>query len=119
VKAGEYSLSDYNESTALYLEPGYDLNLTIDTEEFDESIVYKGIGEKPNNFLAKYYLYDEYNTLSFSKLKSMTDNDFFNSQMGYLEGVISILESSNLASDNFQTLQKQRFNFNMLEKNSV
>lgn len=116
IKAGDYSLSDYNESTALYLEPGYNLNLTLDTKAFDESIMYKGEGEKPNNFLAKYYLYDEQNTLGFSKLKSMSDNDFFEYKMGYYNGVMDLLESSNLENDNFKTNQKNRFNFNMLEQ---
>ena len=116
IKAGDYSLSDYNESTALYLEPGYNLNLTLDTKEFDESIMYKGDGEKPNNFLAKYYLYDEQNTLVFSKLKSMNDNDFFEYQMGYYNGLMDLLESSNLENDNFKTNQKNRFNYNMLEQ---
>jgi hypothetical protein len=51
---GEYTFSDGNETTTLYFEKGYDLKITLDTEEFDESIVYKGIGDKPNNFLAKY-----------------------------------------------------------------
>ena len=28
----------------MYLEPGYDLNITVNTKEFDETIKYTGIG---------------------------------------------------------------------------
>jgi len=57
--AGFYQFSDGVEFTSLYLKPGYDLNLTMDAKQFDESIVYKGKGEKENNFLAQKALLDE------------------------------------------------------------
>ena len=43
----------------LYLKDGDDLNLTMNAAEFDETIVYKGKGEKENNFLAQKALTDE------------------------------------------------------------
>ena len=48
-----YQLFDGTEQTSLYLKNGYDLALTMDAAQFDESIAYKGKGEKENNFLAK------------------------------------------------------------------
>ncbi|WP_073313247.1 TlpA family protein disulfide reductase [Aquimarina spongiae] len=50
---------DYNigkEYSAIYLTKGADLNLTIDTSQFDESIAYTGVGSGENNFLAEKYL---------------------------------------------------------------
>ena len=41
------------EGTTMFLKNGYDLTLTLDTKDFDETIVYKGKGANENNYLAK------------------------------------------------------------------
>lgn len=56
---GIYRLSDGNESTTMFLKNGYDLTMTLDTKDFDETIVYKGKGANENNYLAKKSLADE------------------------------------------------------------
>ena len=56
---GMYSFSDGRESTALYLAKDYDLNITLNTTEFDETVKYTGTGAENNNFLAKKYLINE------------------------------------------------------------
>ena len=91
VPRGNYSFSDGNESTALYLEPGYDLKISLNTEQFDETIIYKGIGDKPNNFLAKYYLYNEQKVLGYKTKESMTELEYFNHQSDYFKGLYQLL----------------------------
>ena len=59
VETGRYSLYDGKEYTSIYLKNGYDINLKLDTKEFDETIKYDGIGAEPNNFLAKMALLKE------------------------------------------------------------
>lgn len=56
---GIYRLSDGNESTTMFLKNGYDLTMTLDTKDFDETIVYKGKGANENNYLSKKSLADE------------------------------------------------------------
>ncbi|CAM1354299.1 TlpA family protein disulfide reductase [Tenacibaculum insulae] len=56
---GYYSFSDGKESSSIYLENGYAINLNMDAKEFDESIVYSGNGSDVNNFLAQKYLTKE------------------------------------------------------------
>jgi thiol-disulfide isomerase/thioredoxin len=46
-----------NESTAMFLKGGENVNLTIDTEFFDETIIYEGSAE--SSYLAKKYLLEE------------------------------------------------------------
>ena len=48
-----------NERTALYVKSGDSLELSIDTDEFDESLVYTGTGADYNNYLAEKYLLEE------------------------------------------------------------
>lgn len=56
---GLYRLNDGNEGTTMFLKNGYDLTLTLDTKDFDETILYKGKGAIENNYLAQKALLDE------------------------------------------------------------
>ncbi|GAB3828825.1 TlpA family protein disulfide reductase [Hymenobacter jeollabukensis] len=44
------------ETTHLFLTPGDQLQLTLDTEHFDESLRFAGTGANANNYLAQYFL---------------------------------------------------------------
>ncbi len=59
VEAGMFNFFDGKESTNLYLKNGYDLNITIDTKMFNETIKYSGNGSESNTFLAKKSLISE------------------------------------------------------------
>ncbi|PZR21583.1 MAG: TlpA family protein disulfide reductase [Flavobacterium psychrophilum] len=50
--AGFYQFFDGIEQASLYLKPGFDLTMNVDGKKFDETLAYKGKGEKENNFLA-------------------------------------------------------------------
>ncbi|UMB52946.1 TlpA family protein disulfide reductase [Lutibacter sp. A64] len=52
VKEGNYVLFDGKEQTTVYLKNGYDLDLTVNTAEFDETITYTGNGAEENNYIA-------------------------------------------------------------------
>ncbi len=51
--------SDGNETTEIFMKNGYDLNLTLNTDEFDETIKYTGEGANNNNYLAQRALLKE------------------------------------------------------------
>ncbi|MGJ8593825.1 MAG: redoxin family protein [Aquaticitalea sp.] len=59
VAPGVYNLFDGSESTTFFLKNGYDLNITINTEEFDETVTYSGEGSEHSNYLAKHSLLQE------------------------------------------------------------
>lgn len=73
---GYYTLNDGKERTTLYLKNGYNLNLTLDTKEFDETIAYTGKGAEANNFLAQKYLEKEKATANFKELYGLDENQF-------------------------------------------
>jgi thiol-disulfide isomerase/thioredoxin len=56
---GYYRIGDGTETSICFLKPNYDLNLTLNTAEFDESIKYSGLGSYENNYLAEKYLLEE------------------------------------------------------------
>lgn len=59
IAAGIFNFYDGNESASIFLKNGIELNITLDTEQFDETISYKGSGAASNNFLASYSLLKE------------------------------------------------------------
>jgi thiol-disulfide isomerase/thioredoxin len=61
-----------NETTAMYVKPGDHIQLSIDPNEFDETINYTG--SNPSNFLAKKYLLEE--NLGWRTLFSLPEADF-------------------------------------------
>jgi thiol-disulfide isomerase/thioredoxin len=114
VKSGEYTLTDFNESTTIYLEPGYNIHLSLNTAEFDESIKYEGIGEKPNNFLASYFLFNEINTISNKKYNLLSEDDHFNLETKKHKEIMLMLEKAVDNNESFVSLQKDKFNYMVL-----
>lgn len=53
VQDGLYLLFDGTEYFKIYLKKGYDLQVTMDANNFRETILYTGKGSDVNNFLAK------------------------------------------------------------------
>ncbi len=78
VKSGFYTFKYGNETSKIYLEPGYNLNLTLDTKQFDESIKYTGKGNKENNYLVQKFLNEESlaQFLSYKNLGVLDETDF-------------------------------------------
>ncbi len=109
VDKGSYSFSDGNESSAMYLAPGYDLKIKLNTKEFDESINYEGIGSENNNYLAKIYLYNEQNNLFalLSKKGPMNPDKFLKLQLNYDDGALKIIEEMNFSDKEFEKDQKE------------
>ena len=72
VADGNYYMNDGPESTELYLKNGYNLNMKMNSKEFDESIIYKGKGEAENNVLVKRtLLFEKYLSDEVSILKEV------------------------------------------------
>jgi thiol-disulfide isomerase/thioredoxin len=59
IKPGYYTMRFGGERASIYLSPGDSLHLSLDPEQFDESLVFKGIGSGCNNYLVGRYLLDE------------------------------------------------------------
>ncbi|MES2573624.1 MAG: TlpA disulfide reductase family protein [Bacteroidota bacterium] len=53
VEAGRYYFVNGEQYTIVYLKNGFDLQLKLDVQKFDESLIYKGKGAVENNFLAQ------------------------------------------------------------------
>jgi thiol-disulfide isomerase/thioredoxin len=49
-------ISNGQESTELFVQPGMDLNMTIDAKHFDSTVHYEGTGKELANFMARHVL---------------------------------------------------------------
>ncbi len=49
---GNFVIYDGSKSASVYLKNGFDLNVSLDTENFNETIKYEGFGAEANNYLA-------------------------------------------------------------------
>ena len=63
-----YKIHTSGESTLAFIKPSFDLEFSLNTKEFDETVKYKGKGAIENNYLAKKYLLIE----GFGKLRAYT-----------------------------------------------
>ena len=54
-----YQFTDGNEYAQLYLKNGDNINLTLDTKQFDETLKYTGTGAENNNYLVQKSLLSE------------------------------------------------------------
>ena len=111
---GYYSFYDYKESTSIYLEPGYDLTITLNTKEFDETIKYVGIGDRPNNFLASYFMFKEKNAIGNNAYKNMSAQEYFDHSMMTFEKSLTLLNQSNIDNESFTSKQNETFQFELL-----
>ena len=105
VTTGFYQFFDGSEYTQLYLKNGYDLLMTLNTKEFDESIAYKGNGSFENNVLAKKALDDEQ-----FELKHFTTDDetAFQNAFDTKKASDAKLLSDEKLDENFRTVMTKR-----------
>tara|TARA_B100000768_G_scaffold132212_1_gene122839 strand:+ start:954 stop:2348 length:1395 start_codon:yes stop_codon:yes gene_type:complete len=114
IKEGNFTFNDTRESTALYLAPGYSLDIYFDGEEFDETLKYSGIGERPNNFNASYFLFNEKNNLDYETYKKIENQEYFDHELKTYKSTIKLLNESDIENDKFLEVQVEKFRFKML-----
>jgi thiol-disulfide isomerase/thioredoxin len=76
ISSSYYNLAQGRERTQVYLEPKYNLTITLDTEYFDESISFNGIGSENNNFLKDKFLHKEVNLLDIPSIFKLDETEF-------------------------------------------
>jgi thiol-disulfide isomerase/thioredoxin len=76
LESGFYTLKIGRETTSIYLKNGDNIHVTLDTNQFDETITYTGIGSNENNYIAAKQLYEEKFTSDFKGLYSLEEDAF-------------------------------------------
>lgn len=76
LKAGLYHFTHGGEFQTLLVEPKDSILIRLNTNDFDESLVYTGIGSKKNNYFIKAFLNDEVVSKQFYKLQHLEPETF-------------------------------------------
>lgn len=98
ITPGLYNLNDGSESTTIFLRNGFDLFLTLDTKEFDETITYAGNGAEHNNFLARKSLLEE-KLLDFEALSELEDLNILEEKMADIGRQLNAFYTSDSSID--------------------
>ena len=109
---GMYTFSDGRESSAIYLKNRYNLYLSLDTKEFDETLKYTGEGADNNNFLAQKYLINEQGLGDPYKLFAMNEKDYLKVQNTVNNKYYELLDK--LKDKEFAEFQKKTINYDYL-----
>lgn len=73
IDPGIYYITDGTEWMTVYFKNDFDIIMTVNAEQFDETLQFTGIGEKENNFLAWKTLSDEDFNLKQTKFQPVND----------------------------------------------
>lgn len=110
IQEGYYTIEIGRESSAMYWDKGFQLDLEIDVKEFDESIEYGGIGAGENNALAKSYMMEEEHIGSSKDFYSQSEDQFLSSIDTLRNNLHAILEGPHL-KESFAEEQKKNADF--------
>jgi len=114
VEKGYYLFNDGRERATFYLKPGYDLKLTLDTKEFDETISYTGKGSENNNYLAKKYMIDEKLKGNPRELFAKNEKDFLAVMNSIKSETESLLLSLKLPDAEFLDIETKAIQYGYL-----
>ena len=98
---GFYEMYVGRERTGIYLEKGKNLSVTLNADEFDETLKYSGDLANINNFLAEKYLWNEKH-LNFKELFSMDEKGFVNQLNQNKKSIDCLYAANKIDDENFK-----------------
>ncbi|WP_299365605.1 TlpA disulfide reductase family protein, partial [Winogradskyella sp.] len=114
IKSGYYRIKHGRESSTMYLNPGDDINLSLDTKEFDETITYNGVGSEDSNFLAAKYLAEEKLDINYAELFAKEEHDFLAMMDEVKSSKVEFLKASKDISDELRSLEEKNIEYDHL-----
>lgn len=97
VEAGIHNFFDGSESISIFLKNGFDINITLDTKKFDETVKFTGEGSEHSTFLAEYSLLQE-KLLDMNALSNL-DMDGLDKEMSNISSKLNAFYESNKQVD--------------------
>ena len=104
-KDGLYQMYIGGERTGIYMEKGQNVDLTLNAEEFDETLKYSGDLANSNNFLAAKYLWEEQN-VDYKELYSFEEDEFFKKLDSEQKKMDSLYSTHQVKNDKFDKMLK-------------
>lgn len=112
---GLYSFTHGGEYQTILLEPNDSLLFRLNTNDFDESLVYTGLGSKKNNYLIKSFLDDEKENKEFRTISHLEPEVFEKHMVNLKAQKLAHFEeflSKKPSSDLFKSIVKSSIDYN-------
>ncbi|GAA4282138.1 TlpA family protein disulfide reductase [Gaetbulibacter aestuarii] len=111
VKSPSYVLYDGQHPIFLHLEPGYNLNISYDNADFDNTLSITGTGAEANNYLRTKKTLTSENFGSSKDAYSMSEADFKAKAEKLKTSQDSLLNATDGLSEDFKTKEKRNINY--------
>ena len=115
LKTGLYSFTHGGEYQTILIEPNDSIMFRLNSNDFDESLVYTGQGSKKNNYFIKAFLSDEIESKKFSKKRHLEPEQFDKVVKSLRDRKLESLERFNAkheTSELFKKIAKAGINYN-------
>lgn len=115
LRPGLYSFTHGGEFQTILLEPNDSLMFRLNTNDFDESLVYTGIGSKKNNYLIKLFLDNEKENKEFSNTSHLEPEVFVKHMQKLKQQKLAHFDqflSNKPNSELFNTIVKSSIDYN-------
>ncbi len=118
IESGYYTFKYNNETSSFYLEPGYNLFVTLNTNEFDESIKYTGVGSSENNYLVQKFLNNEGlgKLVSYQYLGTLDEDSYVKIADSIKQLDTDYLASQKDIDSDFRTLEEASNTYNWVNR---
>jgi len=122
IEIGYYSFSHGKKTSSIFLSPGDNLHLTVNTNEFIKSIIYTGTGSENNNYLASKYLLrkkfieEQKKSKGVISLFALKENEFLEELNNLRDFNNNFLNNSNNLPEDFRSIEKKNIKYRYLEK---
>lgn len=111
---GFYTLSHGGETTEFFVQPGDNLQISLNTRQFDENLKYEGKGAENNNYLASKVLAEEEANLDFKEIYAMDEADFLVKLEEIRSGQQELLKSAEKLSPDFLKIENDNLRYDYL-----
>ncbi|MBL6877637.1 TlpA family protein disulfide reductase [Flavobacteriaceae bacterium] len=103
------------ERTQLFLEPGDNLTINLDSKQFDESITFSGEGSENNTFLKKRFLFQENNGVNVIEMSKLESKEYLNKVDSLKQWELNFLKENQNISNNFLNIEKKNSHYKFLQ----
>ena len=103
------------ERIQLFLEPGNNLSIDLDANEFDESITFSGSGMENNTFLKEKFLFQEKNPVNVIEVSKLESVDYINTIDSLKKSNYEFTNKYSSISNEFRALEFKNIDYSYLE----
>lgn len=119
IERGFYRFFSGKERTSIFLDQGFNISLTLDQNQFDETLTFgsdQGKGNKINNYLAEKVRTEEEIMTDFTSTYSLNEDEFLDLISSLDQRQTENLTAFELNDDQFVSAEKRDLEYNRLSK---